>query len=453
MTRSSSLFIVALIAALLPGCGDGAGANGTAASVAVGSGSPAVSVSAATSASSPRLQATTLKRKATPSERFAKDDAQCKAGDRAACRSLADRYSGAGVQAGCGVPRERALPSLKRVSSDADSDWKAYVRALTKACELGDEDACALARFAPRIRRNAGTRWVRWDGVSSAHDAVGIRVFRSKLDPVWAKTLVDRRNKCLGPVAEGSCDTPTTTLFKKRKAPADGKLTKELQGFAEEACKQTRDCDEIYMMLDKEGYSPEELAPVRSAFATTLVDACVEGDCTCGEATKYLPADDARRADLAILGCENGEAEGCYALARLYENGTGVDKSETRSRELYDLACPPIRPQGGPFGEYSPHACDRLADLYVGGPYPGKDRPRGKYYAEYACRHPGREFDHAPCVRLGLLWSTKRTSTGRNGDEARSAAWGNGDEYDNECHRPSVKEQCAEFKKSLAFLK
>jgi TPR repeat protein len=395
----------------------------------------------------------------TPAERFKKDETGCGSGDKAACRALARRYSGTGPFAGCGVPRESAAPSLKRTPTDSPKDRLPFLDALTKACELGDKDACELVGFAGAIYAQHGTWRTHLGAFNGDPMDVGIWHFRVKEgQPDIVKLLGDRRVTCLQRVAEFECTQPDSTLFRKEKPPADGKLPAKLKAVAEEACTATRDCDDIYTVLDRNGFSPDELAPVRAAFAASLIEGCKAGDCTCGEATKYLPDGDAQMLDLAALGCENGEAEGCYALGRLYEEGRGVDKDERRAKELYDVACPPTRSrtQGLPMGEYSPRACDRLAELAMGGEiYPGKERARAKYYMEMACQHPGRERLHAPCVRLGMLWATKKASSGpgKNASEAKWAAWGGDDAAKGECSRPSVKAECETFAEAIKTVK
>jgi hypothetical protein len=429
-----------------------------------GNPSPAPSGSAALVASAPqatgsvaqldtKLPPTMLKRKATPAELYAKDDAACTGGDKAACTRMAERFSGTGNEGGCGVPRGRPFPMVKRISADTRADHEAYLAAVTKGCASGDTEACKYKK-AYSADRNDDPRRIRYAGIRRDSTHLGVWLFQSALLPDVAKTLADIRKQCVA----GVCTYPRTALFKKTKPPSDGKLAKEIAAMAIDACDKTHDCDDIYMMLDKDGYTPDELQGVRAAFAKTLTQACLEGECTCGEATKYVADSDATAPDLAVLGCENGEAEGCFALARLYETGKSVAKDERQAGILDDVACPTIHAVSSSeteLGEYSPHACDHFAEIFLGGPYPGKDRDRGIYYSDFACMNPGYEPDNAPCVRRGMEFATKRVSTQHNGGDARSAAWADSDplSVDNECNRPSVKEQCAEFKKALAFVK
>jgi hypothetical protein len=294
------------------------------------------------------------------------------------------------------VPRKRPFPSLKNIPIDDLADHDRYDLLEKEACKLGDQQACLA-------------KWDKYDA----------DVFLG--EPKW------------------------------RKQP-EAKLAPEIAAKATEGCQKTHSCDGIYVRLDRWGYSPAELAPVRESFAKTLIDACLEGDCTCGDAAKFLPADDARRTDLGILGCENGEAEGCYLLGRAYETGNGVPKDEKQARALYDVACPPLQARGlGAIqGELSAHACDRIAEIAIGDSYPGKDRVTAKYYAQAAC---SGSIDHAPCVRLAMLWAT-RPGPGQNAHEARMAAMGEtylGQEsnYNNDCRRPSVATECAALKEAL----
>jgi len=330
-----------------------------------------------------------LQRKVTPAAVNARLDAACTGGDAAACISLAERQD-----QGCGVTRKRPYPTVKQTPADVPLDREQYVRTMRRGCKLGSHDACDY-RFVPRYR--------------------GVYPFEK----------------------EG-----------KWKRPTEDPLPRAI-----EACQKSHDCERIYIALDRFGFTPSELAPVRAAFAKTLTDACLEGECTCGDATLYIDDSDERWLDLAILGCENGEAEGCYALARAHTTGKGVTKDDAKAAELYDVACPPLRLLSSSEREYSPRACDHLAEVAIGDSYPGKDRFTAKHYAQSACRTPGTEFDHRPCVRLAMLWAT-RQEPGNNRHEARMAALGQdhiGTErsYDDDCRRPSVATECAALKEAL----
>ena len=298
--------------------------------------------------------------------------------------TLADRQN-----VGCGVARKRPYPTLKQSHGDVAGDFDQYQRTMRRGCKLGVHEACDARHFPRTLGAYPFDKEGRWK--------------RPKDDPFPA---------------------------------------------AIEACKKGKACDRIYIALDRWGYTPAELAPVRASFAETLTNACLAGDCTCGDATRYIEESDERWLDLAILGCENGEADGCYALARAFDTGKGVEKDAAKAAELYDVSCPPL--VGTPAGDFSPRACDHLAALAIGDSYPGKDRATAKHYAIAACRDP---LFHAHCVRLGMLWAT-RTEAGRNAHEARMVAmgetqFGTESSYNDDCRRPSVAKECAELKEAL----
>ena len=338
----------------------------------------------AAAAAGASLTPKSLARKATPAAVNAKLDAACSGGDGVACMKLADRQN-----IGCGVARKRPYPTLKQSPGDVDTDLEQYKRSMRRGCKLGLHAACDARHYA--------------------------------------------RSTAVDPFEKES----------KWKRPAGDPFPAAI-----EACKKGKSCDRIYVALDRFGFTPAELAPVRSSFAQTLTDACLEGDCTCGEATKYIEEGDERWLDLAVLGCENGEAEGCYALARAFDTGKGVAKDAAKAAELYDVACPPL--VGSPPGDFSARACDHLAALAIGDSYPGKDRATAKHYALAACR--GSLF-HAHCVRLAMLWATRKEA-GRNAHEARMVAmgaqtFGADNPYNDDCRRPSVAKECAELKEAL----
>ncbi|MFO0616778.1 MAG: hypothetical protein U0414_29560 [Polyangiaceae bacterium] len=456
-----------LAAALVAACGDpSTGAAPPAAPTAPIASSSAIAAAPIAAVGSTSARVTPprphqLARRTTPRALYEKDRARCEGGDPGACRRVANRFSGVGVEAGCGVPRDRPYPALKRAPADAGEDELAYANAMRSACRLGDDDACALARVASRMP--AGALSTRFSATRRSPDELGIWRFRTRSKPPEpepgmprrddAKKLAERRAQCLADPSR--CVAPDSVLFRQERAPKDGKLASEIVTLATEVCDATHDCDDVYVALDKARYSPAELAPIRDAFARTLTAACLDGECTCSAAMRYAPAEDPSRLDLAILGCENGEADGCAALAAAYEAGEGVPKDVGLAAELYELTCPPVRPEDGS-DDYSPRACDHLAEAFSAGPYPGKDRPRALYYAEAACRHPGHEIDHAPCVRLGLLWAMKRTVTyseGMNARLAQRAAYGFEPDFDHECDRPSVKSQCDALAATLRSVK
>jgi hypothetical protein len=412
----------------------------------------------APSARFPPLAPKTLTRKAEPATLAKSDEDGCAAGKADACRRVADRHRGYGAVAGCGIDRGRGSPFVKVVAEDTDDDERAYTKAIAKACQLGDASSCELAggAFASYAHSTVDAR--RY-ALRSDPEGVGILRFREKVSPEWTRVMLDNHRGCLKNESPFGCGDNEHIYFRRDVRPADDpKLSPERAQAYVEACKVTHDCDELWMMIDKNRYPKEAVAPVAQAFAETLVDGCLAGECTCGSAARFLPDDDARATDLAILGCNDGEAEGCYELARRLETGRGVGKDEARALALYHLACPDVRPhEGAPgprMGEYSPRACDRLAELASGGTYPPKDWERTMFYAHLACPSPGSMVDHGPCVRLGRFWESNPKSTGRNGEDARDAAYGPRDGlFGQECNRPSVKEACDAFDKALASVK
>jgi TPR repeat protein len=457
---------IAAIAVLLLGCGDGApapsAASGTtsSASVAAATTAPSAPTSPSVLGSGLGLAPKRLTRKATPGELRVADEKACDGGDPRACRRVADRHRGYGAVAGCGVDRGRGTPFIKRTTLDTNDDERAFDRAIRRACELGDGEACGIASVAPKSYALA-TDVARRRAARSRPDELGIVRYRLAKTPDQTKALENLRRTCL--VEGHECWTPDLLLYKRdarRGAGAPKSLPADELALVTRICDDTHDCGELMMMLDKNGYGPELLAPVRAAFASTLTDACLAGECTCGEAARYLPEDSPDRLDLGILGCENGEAEGCWEVARALSSGVGAPKDEARAGALLDLACPPTRPlELGTtdlrLGEYSPRACDRKAEIVAAGAAPPKEYALAMYYAQFACRHPGFEIDHGPCVRLGTWWAENTIATGHNAIDAREAAEGSlgGRELENECERPSVKEACDAFEKIVVTAK
>ena len=93
-------------------------------------------------------KAVSFVRTASPSERFKKDEAGCAGGDKTACRALARRYSGTGPFAGCGVPRERAAPSVKRAPTDAAKDRLPFAGGfLPGLLDIGPREQAAFEPF------------------------------------------------------------------------------------------------------------------------------------------------------------------------------------------------------------------------------------------------------------------------------------------------------------------
>lgn len=385
-----------------------------------------------------------LHRKAEPSALFARDEQGCDNGDKAACRSLADRYSGLGPRGGCGVPRARPAPFLRRAPSDAPSDEDNLVRAFSQACSLGDTEACVLGNFA-RKTSSLTDRDARWLGVRASPVAAGIRLFRSteEKQQVWQRLQQDR-DDCL---TKDSCKPSLGALFSGDRSPKDGKLSAAIRQRAIDACAATHDCDDLYLALDRAGYSKQELSPVREAFAKILVDACEEGECTCGQATLYLPEDDPQLTDLGILGCAAGEAEGCYQLARAYEDGRGVAADAAMAKRLFEHACPTPYPKSNErAAEYSAHACDRLSALAT-------DRQLALFYAGAACRFRALEQDHLPCVHYAMTLLARNTKLNRV--EARAIAMGatkagvKRPDRDECALRPSVEPACNDLRALL----
>jgi len=159
--------------------------------------------------------------------------------------------------------------------------------------------------------------------------------------------------------------------------------------------------------------------------------------------------------ELARWGCENGEASGCYVLAKLHEEGRNVDKDETFARSLYETACPSRRSSlGYKWGEFEPAACLRLAEMAEGGANPPKDRERAVYYMQALCVHPGLERDHSYCLKRAKYWTSGiltascydptadwcRTSVKEATDLMNGPV--DGPSKGNECERPGVKALC-----------
>ena len=439
--------------ALLLGCGStgeapSPGPSGSARAA------PSASASAAPISAAP-LGLKRLARKTSPIDLRTADEKACVDGKPDACRRMADRHRGYGLVAGCGVARARERPFIKRVSEDTDEDARQFEHFIRRACELGDGEACAIAKRAPSTY-SLPTDVARRRAARSRADEVGVLRYRQMKSPDLQKVLTLMRDKCID---SGSSCWDADLLIFKRDQPKPGAERKKLGpddiALVTDLCKETHDCAEIMMMLDKNGHTPEELAPVRTAFADILTGACLEGECACGQASRYLASNDPTQLDLAILGCDDGDAEGCYELGRHYEEGVGVTKDPEHARSLYEVACPPARPQefttGPRLGEYSARACDRLADLVSLGQYPPKPFAVAMYYAQFACIHPGYEIEQAPCVRLGRFWGTNPIATGHAISDARDAAEGamRGSESESECNRPSVKAECEAFKKAM----
>jgi TPR repeat protein len=383
-----------------------------------------------------------LQRTALPADRLAADQRACEGGDKAACRKVASRFRGYGHAAGCGVDRKRDRPSSKVLVTDAVSDARAFARWMKRACDLGDEDACLIAGAAPNgfglTPDEAADACLR-----SAPSECALYGWQSEAQPGYDKILEQKRTERIKN-KEAFWWNERMALYKKTEPRPTGPLPDTIRNRAARLCKATLDCDSIMMMLDKDGFTPEALAPLRKDMGEALAAACVEGACTCGQAARYVDAADARLADLAQLGCENGEADGCFVLGTLFEEGRGgVEKDFARAFSLYEVACPRVLPRTGFPGprawEISKLACDRLAAIYEEGRGgEAKDMERAIFYAKAACLRAGFERHHAPCLRLGRYYGKG------NGDLAREMFFGivGLPVLRKECERPSVKAQC-----------
>jgi hypothetical protein len=450
MTRST---VVLLGAAVLCCCSapEGDSPTGTAAqassSPAPGSAAPSASASVAPRGPIALPKASTVTRTQTPSERARTDDAACEQGDARACRRVADRFRGYGAPAGCGVTRDRPSPAIKVQAEDWAKDHERFTRTLQRACRLGDSEACTLHAKAddslgapPLVRKAMSLR-------SSTADN-GLWQFQTKIRPEWGTVLEGDRRLCL--TTDRRCDV-APTLHRRVKRTADEPLPADVAEAAIGACAATHDCDDIMMVLDRSTYRADQLGKVRAAFATTLREACVAGECTCGSAVRYTD-DDAVRFDLSVLGCENGEADACAQLAERLQEGRGAPRDPERAFRLLETSCPPFRSETPE--EYSRLACDRLSRQEEGDALSLANWERTLFYAQRACPTSGFELDHAPCVHLGMVWAKNPKSTGRNGEDARIAAWGSlSNPTTGECSRPSVKAECEAFERTLAHVR
>jgi len=344
-----------------------------------------------------------------------------------------------------------------------EADEKSFLSWIAKACDLDDAKACEIERIARGGMGDTSTSGAEAMATFSDQDTSALLAFHALWRPKEHPKLLEARQRCLSD--EGGCSDVVSSLYGRDGEAARGALSPELLAGVQAICDKTLDCDAVLMMLDKYGFSPEALSPVRAHASKALIDACLEGACVCGDAASSLPLDDPRGADLARMGCENGEASGCYMLGRLYEEGRGVAKDEAFGRSLYEVACPPLRPSyDWRIGEYSPKACDRLAEIYEGGSMPPKDVGRTRYYAEFACRRPGFERDHAPCVRVARYWAAGAIKSSCVPDEFNSCTSNAehaalrfyGPKYPpvdgKECLRPSVKALCDAHEPEIAAM-
>jgi TPR repeat protein len=238
-------------------------------------------------------------------------------------------------------------------------------------------------------------------------------------------------------------------LYEREKARGGDVLPAEIAAIAERICRTTLECDDVFMMLDKNGYAPAALAPLRKAVGEALAAACLEGECVCGEAARYLDADDPRLVDLARMGAGDGEPDAIFVLGDLHERGAGVEKDPTAAFALYELACPAELAADEREERYSKPACARLAERYEEGATLEQDSFRAYYYASRACTRGGFERDHAPCLLRGRLhaqygFRDPKIIFEPPSQLARRFFFGLGAPPVNgkECERPSVEELC-----------
>lgn len=421
---------------------------------------PIASTSASSGPAKPAVQ-----RKTTPAALRVADEKDCLAGKTDACRRMADRYRGYGHPAGCGLERdfgemahgntvEPMRVRLKRSLEDQDEDDKTFLVWIGKACDLGDNDACIIERSIREKRPRVITFELESSALRSDPQTSALVGFHALWDPEHHEEFVDNRRICLVESSTGCWKAPEILLKRVKKEPRP-ELTPDLIDKLQAIGRKSLDYASLKMMLDKHGYPPSALEPLEVQARKTLVEACEAGACVCGDAAQSLPADDPRVVDLARWGCENGEATGCYMLAKLHEQGRGVEKDEAFARSLYELACPAIRAiSSETWGDYSPAACLRLAEIAEGGAMPPKNKARVLYYSEYACRRPGFEPDHASCIKRAGYWTSGVLSSTCNEwnaewcrnsvQQAEDLLYGpkNGVVEGKECERPSVKVLC-----------
>lgn len=364
-----------------------------------------------------------LARKTTPAARLGALKTACEGGDAPACWAVAARFTGSGRLAGCGV--ERAEQGDRKVGpedAETDSPWNAYYLAL--ACSAGDKRAC---------HPNSEYAWMGPAAYALDRTHPGLMAFIGATEP--------KRAALIGKLLDTRDDAARTHLYKigTSKDP----LPAPIRDAAIKACADTRDCDEIVMLLDQERYEVADVAPVRKAAGETMLGACLDGECGCGDAAYYLGQEDARSVDLARLGCEDGEASACFELGRMFEAGMGVPKDLDAAIALYELACPPTG-RADHLEEYSKLACDRLAAAYQDGDLFEANRGRALFYAQRACTDSGNERDHGPCLRLATELRRDHGRTGIGATHPDNVA--NARAAPEECDRPSVREACAKYR-------
>jgi TPR repeat protein len=434
----------AAIVILLAACGGRPSPEGTAAAPASASGTTTI---AAVAQVAPPA---TLARTTPPEERRERDEKACEKGDAAACRKAADRYRGYGRVAGCGVARPRPKPYRKVTHADAEGDAKQFDTWIRRACDAGDQEACLQGKSHIEHGFSVSEREVDLC-IKSKLDECPLYLWQAGLDPERGKTIEKKR---LGYLKSSVGGGVFGDLYRPPKTRGGDTLPVELLELAGRICKTTRECDDVMMALDRAGYTPPALVPLRKTAADALVAACLGGDCVCGAAAAYLDEKDGRRLDLAKLGCDAGEPEACHLLGRATE-----ERDPRGAVALYNVACPSVVSADWRSDMYSKAGCDRLVELHEEGRFVPKDSDRGFFYSTLACTRPGFERDHAPCVRRALYHARGyrgelRWSTMTNGDIARDAFYGalGSTLHAKECERPSVAALCKREEKAILLV-
>lgn len=319
---------------------------------------------------------------------------------------------------------------------DAAGDAEQFDRWIRRACDLGDEEACIQGKnnvSSQTIAERAADLCDR-----GKLGECPLYLWQAGMHPEGAEKLAKKRLEYL---KSGVTAGIVGDLYRKEKKKGGDTLPAEVLELAERVCKSTLECDDVAMMLDRNGYTPAALAPFRKSAGEALVAACLSGECVCGEAALYLEPKDARVADLARMGCDDGEPDACYLLARAAEEG-----DPKTAAALYEIACPAILASDGRAEGYSKRACDRLAELSEQGKLFDKDSDRAFFYSTLACTRPGNERDHAPCLRRALFHGRGYMGDRRWGlqtavEVAREHFYGRQDPP-GECARPSVADAC-----------
>ncbi len=422
--------------ALLAGCG-----NSTAPAP---SASASAMAAAAPDAGAPAIEATTLTRKTSPRDRRIADEKACEGDDAAACRRAADRYRGYGHVAGCGVERVGPRPPRLVTGADHRDDVRQYDRWIRKVCELGDLDACLQgAKNLESVQITSRT------SAACTRGGLGdcpLYQWVVGMHPEKKKLLEDERRDF---ITTGNHGQLFVDLYRKEKTRGGDTLPQEIADLALRICTTTHECDEVMLMLDENGFAPAALAPVRKAAGEALATACLDGDCECGEAARYLDAGDARALDLARIGCNEGDPEACYVLGDRYERGDGLTKDVMKAFGLYQQACPAVLAMDGREEIYSRAACDRLSAWSEEGTDVEKDRDRAFFFAKLACPGDGIALDHALCVHRAIFHSVHDY---RSPDHFTMTPQDIGRQFfhgvdsspvdGKECSRPSVAELC-----------